>query len=365
MGREFFLLISLFLFTFIFFPSLSAFNFDTSGTSTTVTTIVNITSNYQGYYNSSLINTTTLEDQAGKVSVKQSFLQQVFNWLFGTKTTDDLTQGTVNLYENQSWNQSLSQQLHYLKSETYNQTEIVDLIPSMLTYYFWDVNSTIVSTYKIMNITQNPAITSHRADNLLDNAVIVWRLNEKTNLTGLTSGRIRVHTTALKTAGTKNLQIYGQAHIRFTNGTETLIGTTETSPVLITGTSTNIDLSAVVPQLTFSVNDMLLWRLVADTSGGGTDPSVNITVGETTNNGLDIPVSISQISLTESDPKAYNGSLMRVSGGNFTGSVNITNANFSISQNSFICYTTLCLSNETFNGTCTIKRSLTSTLEIC
>jgi len=40
-----------------------------------------------------------------------------FDSLFGAKDTDDLTQGSSNFYDNQSWNESLSKELHYLKSE--------------------------------------------------------------------------------------------------------------------------------------------------------------------------------------------------------------------------------------------------------
>lgn len=69
---------------------------------------------YNNYYNSSLINVTTLEDQAGSLSVRESWIVTLWNSIWGTKTTDDLTQGVVNLYDNQSWNQTLANDLYLL-----------------------------------------------------------------------------------------------------------------------------------------------------------------------------------------------------------------------------------------------------------
>lgn len=194
----------------------------------------------------------------------------------------------------------------------YNKSEIDNLIPSALTYYFWDVNDTINATYKIMNTTQNPTITNHTASSLANGDTIVYRINRNTNLTGLNGGTLHLHTSATKTGGTKDLQIVGKLHKLQTNGTIVLLATTDTSPILVTNTLTNINLFANVPLQTLNVTDMLLWKLEAVVTGSGTAPSVVITVGGTTQNGLDLPVTVNDIILNENDPvfRAWNASFL-------------------------------------------------------
>jgi len=68
---------------------------------------------YYGYYNSTLLNSTQLEQQTGNIlGIKWSWLASFFNTLFGTKTTDDLTQGTTNFYDNKTWNESRGNTLY-------------------------------------------------------------------------------------------------------------------------------------------------------------------------------------------------------------------------------------------------------------
>lgn len=49
-------------------------------------------------------NTTQMEDSAGELHIKDSWISLLFDLFFGTKDTDDLTEGSTNLYDNQSWN---------------------------------------------------------------------------------------------------------------------------------------------------------------------------------------------------------------------------------------------------------------------
>ena len=51
-------------------------------------------------------NTTHFEQNSGVLTIVHSWLRTFFDDLFATKTTDDLTQGSTNLYDNTSWNES-------------------------------------------------------------------------------------------------------------------------------------------------------------------------------------------------------------------------------------------------------------------
>lgn len=61
----------------------------------------------------SLYNSTQLEeDTEGNLGIVLSWLTSWANSWFGGKTTDDLTEGTTNLYDNTSWNESLANTLY-------------------------------------------------------------------------------------------------------------------------------------------------------------------------------------------------------------------------------------------------------------
>jgi len=62
-------------------------------------------SDYWDTYNTA--NTTWFKNLAGVLSLKLSELNSWTNAWLSTKTTDDLTEGSTNLYDNQSWNESL------------------------------------------------------------------------------------------------------------------------------------------------------------------------------------------------------------------------------------------------------------------
>jgi len=71
------------------------------------TNINNSVLDAQGYYNSTLTNVTQFEEQAGGfLGLKWSWFTSAWDSIFSTKTTDDLTEGTTNLYNNNSWNET-------------------------------------------------------------------------------------------------------------------------------------------------------------------------------------------------------------------------------------------------------------------
>lgn len=82
----------------------------------------NLNVNQSGYWdNMDTINTTQMEDQGGTLNILVSWFESVFNQLFLTETTDNLTEGSNNLYDNQSWNESLADSLYMdINAETGN-----------------------------------------------------------------------------------------------------------------------------------------------------------------------------------------------------------------------------------------------------
>ena len=57
-------------------------------------------------------NTTQMENNDGVLNILESWLTTLWNTIFATKTTDDLTEGSINLYDNRSWNQTFADTLY-------------------------------------------------------------------------------------------------------------------------------------------------------------------------------------------------------------------------------------------------------------
>lgn len=58
------------------------------------------------------LNTTQLENSGGVINIVASWFSSFFDDLFGGKDTDDLTEGSTNLYDNKSWNQTFADTLY-------------------------------------------------------------------------------------------------------------------------------------------------------------------------------------------------------------------------------------------------------------
>lgn len=67
-------------------------------------------SNYWDGFNS--VNASQFENNGGVLSIIEAWFSSFFDSLFGAKTTDDLAEGSTNLYDNQSWNQSHADTLY-------------------------------------------------------------------------------------------------------------------------------------------------------------------------------------------------------------------------------------------------------------
>ncbi len=57
------------------------------------------------------INTSQMENNGGKLNILATWFSTMFDNFFGLKTTDNLAQGTVNFYDNKSWNESMARNI--------------------------------------------------------------------------------------------------------------------------------------------------------------------------------------------------------------------------------------------------------------
>ena len=63
----------------------------------------NLNVNSSDYWdNLNTINSTQMENSEGKLNIVESWFTSLWNTIFGTKTTDDLVEGSNNLYDNQT-----------------------------------------------------------------------------------------------------------------------------------------------------------------------------------------------------------------------------------------------------------------------
>ena len=148
------------------------------------------------------INSTQLEDISGVLNIKESWFTTLWNAIFATKTTDDLTEGSNNLYDNKSWNESYANDLYV---NTDGDTMTGDLNFS---------NSAIKDpSYVQFNITY----TDGKAEGRLQ-----WNSDDGTLEVGMPGGDV-------------NLQIGQEQLIRATNREGSQINNCQ--PVYISGSS--------------------------------------------------------------------------------------------------------------------------------
>lgn len=76
-------------------------------------------------------NVTQMEDSGGVLNILESWFTNLWNAIFGTKDTDDLTEGSTNLYDDTSWNKTYADTLYAPTgygddwNETYADTKYV------------------------------------------------------------------------------------------------------------------------------------------------------------------------------------------------------------------------------------------------
>lgn len=82
-----------------------------------------------------------------------------------------------------------------------------------------------------------------------------------------------------KTAGSTNATFYIEVYKRAGGGTETLLGTSNITAAVSSGTYVGVDTQTLISGTTFASADMVLVKLYANKVGSGTDPTYDIQLG--------------------------------------------------------------------------------------
>ena len=118
-------------------------------------------SNYWDDYDTA--NTTQIENNGGILNIMVSWFNQAFDTQLGTKTSDDITEGSTNLYDNQTWNQTLGDELYGGSNATFNQSLTDDLYILQSEEGNLNVNSSVywndsISQYNVTQISNEGGI---------------------------------------------------------------------------------------------------------------------------------------------------------------------------------------------------------------
>jgi len=133
-------------------------------------------SNYWDDYNTA--NVTQINNVEGVLNIIPSWLTSFINSWFSEKDTDDLVEGSTNLYDNQSWNESHADTLYAEISVTgdnasWNESGATDLFTGIE----WDYNQT-TGTYDLYNTiwsyTSNETLRVDAINNTIINSNASW-----------------------------------------------------------------------------------------------------------------------------------------------------------------------------------------------
>lgn len=167
-----------------------------------------------------------------------------------------------------------------ISNNYYNKDEVDDLLGGInFDYFFTDTAEGIIAGYNTMVPSDTGEVESTvfasipAADTLIKS--FVTEVNEP-QFTNLLAGIYELHIHAAKTAGTKDVLIYGEFYKRASGGTETLLGTSENSAIL-TGSNTEYGLhfSIASDEILLS-DDRLVVKFYGTPSGAGSDPTVTL-----------------------------------------------------------------------------------------
>lgn len=123
---------------------------------------VNGTDGINGTFTDTL-NSTQFENNSNVWSINLTWLNLFINNLFSSLTTDNITEGSVNLYDNQSWNQSLAEDLFAVtsKEEVINVNSVGGVVsgttPSIIGFELKEiiVNSTSGTKFRFEAVSSN------------------------------------------------------------------------------------------------------------------------------------------------------------------------------------------------------------------
>lgn len=102
-------------------------------------------------------------------------------------------------------------------------------------------------------------------------------------------GMFRAYVTGRKDSGTRSLQAYVQIYKQATNGTQTLLTTTSTSPQFVTGSFSTYELYVEDGPFYLSVTDRLVAKVVVVGGSTGTDATLRLRIKSSSDERIEIP----------------------------------------------------------------------------
>ncbi|HWY35520.1 MAG TPA: DUF2793 domain-containing protein [Nitrosopumilaceae archaeon] len=113
-----------------------------------------------------------------------------------------------------------------------------------------------------------------------------------TNLTFLPAGVITVYISATQSSGTKTTFVYAEIFKRSSGGSETLLATTANSIPLVSVSAAFVLQAAITGQTTLLTSDRIVTKVLAGVSGGGSAPTVVLTVEDSTAGRTELPATV-------------------------------------------------------------------------
>ena len=251
---------------------------------------------------------------------------------FFTDSLIDYDNSLFNFSINKSVLDSTIEVLGY--NHTSNLTKFYDLryLTGELSLFFYNNSDSFNSSYTIMNTTipSGADVDVDRYTSMGDgDNLLTKRILSTLNLSILEKSAYNQHTTIDFISGTKDVQLKSTLHILYANGTETQIGSSPVSEVLVSGIYQQIIWTGTIDTDTLfnsSGGDYLTMYLYAVVSGSGSAPTIDLIVADNTAGRLDIGINPTDIRINEIDPFAIHKSGDVIWEGNDNhGGFNITN----------------------------------------
>ena len=346
---------------------------------------VNSSDNWDSY---DTTNSSQISNTGGVLTILTTYLSEVFDTLFGGKDTDDLAEGSSNLYDNTSWSQTV-----YYANATASFALWVDVVNGTVmlqtTYNTnYSVNDEIYrnrtnSTYHAYNLTgliRDWNVSGYISDWNASNFIIDWNA----------TGYIKDWTGDITDANTTLYnwivaQGYTADGINWTDATNGTLFTTalynanysvNDADYRVDNWNSSSDIWAVVDNGTYVTYDNLSNSYVNSSDNWDSYDTTNSS--QISNVGGVLTILTTYLSevfntlfgnkdtddLAEGSSNLYDNQswnigragqeFVNLTGDIMTGSLNISGGNITLSQDFFFCLTQDCSSNMTNNGTHTI-----------
>lgn len=157
-------------------------------------------------------------------------------------------------------------------------------------FFFYNTASSIATYYQILAAANTGALQSLTTAGVTDGLLLASFATDAgvPNVEYIQAGLVNFHIHAHQTAGTKTSQMYFKLYYRNLAGTETLICTSSYTNELA-GSDAGYYSDAVAAFTPILTTDRLVVKVYAYITGGGSAPTIELDMGNSTAARIDIP----------------------------------------------------------------------------